>query len=417
MEFRRDALKTAINSVYGLTSAAFDNKLKDPRNKDNWVAKRGALFIETLRLKVSEMGGKVVHIKTDSIKVEQPSEKISQFIMDYGAQWGYTFEIEDVYEKMCLVNDAVYIALRDKTDPGWLDECEKARKKAQEKDIPYVEPTRWSATGAQFAHPYVFKKLFSHEDISFRDLCETKTVTSALYLDFNENLSDVSAYEKDMDKLNKKIKDLLKALGFSGDIQEFETLWNSGNRPPVPAAVEIAYEQLLDMLSERQRLAETIAKGHNYVFIGKAGSFCPVKAGSGGGILCREKDGKFSAATGSKGYRWREGESLEGAGRMDMIDMGYFEGLAETAKEAVDVFAKKEESSFEVFASEEEPEGKEQAPSFISIDEVLDRSDRMFGKEPVYEAPPFDDESIAKMEEELRKNIIYSGQMVRVKGE
>ena len=37
-----NALKTAINSVYGLTSANFENPFRDPRNKDNIVAKRGA---------------------------------------------------------------------------------------------------------------------------------------------------------------------------------------------------------------------------------------------------------------------------------------------------------------------------------------------------------------------------------------
>lgn len=40
-----NALKTAINSVYGLTSAKFDNAFRDIRNKDNIVAKRGALFM------------------------------------------------------------------------------------------------------------------------------------------------------------------------------------------------------------------------------------------------------------------------------------------------------------------------------------------------------------------------------------
>lgn len=36
------ALKIAINSVYGLTSATFENPFKDVRNIDNIVAKRGA---------------------------------------------------------------------------------------------------------------------------------------------------------------------------------------------------------------------------------------------------------------------------------------------------------------------------------------------------------------------------------------
>ena len=40
----------------------------------------------------------------------------------------------------------------------------------------------WTATGTQFAVPYVFKKLFSHEPIEFEDMCETKSVSTALYL-------------------------------------------------------------------------------------------------------------------------------------------------------------------------------------------------------------------------------------------
>lgn len=347
-------LKIMINSVYGLTAAGFTNKFRDPRNKDNWVAKRGALFIETLRLKVMEMGGTVVHIKTDSIKVQQPSEKIKKFIMDYGKQWGYTFEIEDIYEKMCLVNDAVYIALRDKEDPGWLKECRKAKKKAEEKGEPYKEPTRWSATGAQFAHPYVFKTLFSHEALDFKDLCETKTVTSALYLDFNENLSDVSDYEKDLEKLNKRVKLLAKQIDGCPTLEAWKmtVLHARGNfSPKVPEEdAEKIFAEIEDLGKDRKVLEELIAAGHNYSFVGKAGSFCPVKAGCNGGILVREKDGKFSAAKGSKGYRWREGESLEYADRMDMIDMGYFQNLAQVAKEAISKYG-----NFEEFVNERTP--------------------------------------------------------------
>ena len=43
------ALKIVINSVYGLTSAKFDNAFRDIRNKDNIVAKRGALFMINLK--------------------------------------------------------------------------------------------------------------------------------------------------------------------------------------------------------------------------------------------------------------------------------------------------------------------------------------------------------------------------------
>ncbi len=51
-----NALKTAINSVYGLTSANFENPFRDPRNKDNIVAKRGALFMINLKHEVQEQG-------------------------------------------------------------------------------------------------------------------------------------------------------------------------------------------------------------------------------------------------------------------------------------------------------------------------------------------------------------------------
>lgn len=355
------ALKIAINSVYGLTAAGFDNKFRDPRNKDNWVAKRGALFMEDLRLRVQAMGATVVHIKTDSIKIENPTQEVTDYILSRGKEFGYTFEVEDIYEKICLVNDAVYIALRDKTDPGWLDECEKAKKNGK------PEPTRWTATGAQFQHPYVFKTLFSHEPVEFRDLCETKTVTSALYLDMNENLTDVSSEEKEREKLLSRMKKLKKVVENKADPQYHQ-----------------AMAELEDLPKDIEVLDQIIAKGHNYIFVGKAGSFCPVKAGQGGGVLVREKDGKFYAATGSKGFRWREGESLLGANRMDLIDLGYFEDLAQTAKNAINDYG-----PFEEFVSET-PVKKEPVSSFISIDEVLEKSDRMFDGKSAYEDPPWD---------------------------
>lgn len=160
------ALKIAINSVYGLTSARFPNPFKDPRNIDNIVAKRGALFMIDLKNAVQAKGVQVVHIKTDSIKIPDATPEIIQFVMEFGEKYGYEFEHETTYEKMCLVNDAVYIA-KVPADPWAANQSAK-----------------WSATGAQFAHPYVFKTLFSKEQIHFDDLCETKSVTTALYLDF-----------------------------------------------------------------------------------------------------------------------------------------------------------------------------------------------------------------------------------------
>ena len=105
-----NALKTAINSVYGLTAASFDNPFRDPRNIDNIVAKRGALFMVDLQEEVEKRGFTVAHIKTDSIKIPDATKDIIDFVMEFGERYGYTFEHEATYDRMCLVNDAVYIA-------------------------------------------------------------------------------------------------------------------------------------------------------------------------------------------------------------------------------------------------------------------------------------------------------------------
>jgi hypothetical protein len=167
------ALKIVINIVYGLTSASFDNPFHDPRNKDNIVAKRGALFMIDLKEAVQHKGFKVVHIKTDSIKIPDATPEIIQYVMDFGKEYGYEFEHEDTYEKFCLVNDAVYIA-KKMSDP-WAADAEVDNAKL------------WTATGAQFQHPHVFKTLFSKEPLTFQDHVETKTVKTALYLQFGEN--------------------------------------------------------------------------------------------------------------------------------------------------------------------------------------------------------------------------------------
>lgn len=153
------ALKIVINIVYGLTSARFPNAFRDERNKDNIVAKRGALFMIDLKHAVEDKGYRPVHIKTDSIKIPHATPEIIQFVFDFGHKYGYEFEHENTYNWFCLVNDAVYIA-RDCTD--------------------------WIAVGAQFQHPYVFKSIFTHEPLEFNDYCETKSVTQgAMYLDFS----------------------------------------------------------------------------------------------------------------------------------------------------------------------------------------------------------------------------------------
>lgn len=178
-----NAMKTALNSAYGLTSASFPNRLKDPRNEDNIVAKHGALFMMNLQKEVEDRGYNVFHIKTDSIKIANADNEIIQFVMEYGKEYGYDFEHESTYERICLVNEAVYIAKYASSE--WCDQKYGYIPENNEK-----EGGKWTATGTQFQVPYVFKTLFSKEPIEFEDLCEVKSVSTAMYLDFNEKLEE-----------------------------------------------------------------------------------------------------------------------------------------------------------------------------------------------------------------------------------
>ena len=240
------ALKIIINIVYGLTSARFDNPFKDMRNHDNIVAKRGALFMIDLKHYVQEQGFVAAHIKTDSIKIPEATPEIIEKVMAFGKKYGYSFEHEATYEKMCLVNDAVYVA-----KVGWAQKASKIGT--------------WEAVGAQFQQPYVFKTLFSRDEIAFDDMTETKAVTTALYLDMNED--------------------------------DPET--------------------------------------HNYRFIGRVGRFAPVISGAGGGLLMREKEGEYHAASGTKGYRWLEADMVQSLGLESQVDRSYYDNLVDKAVDAI----------------------------------------------------------------------------------
>ena len=253
-----NALKTVVNSVYGLTSASFDNSCRDIRNKDNIVAKRGALFMTLLKREVQKLGYTVCHIKTDSIKIPDADDRIKDFVITFGKEFGYSFETEAEFDRFCLVNDAVYIAKKTSGE--------------------------WTATGKQFAVPYVFKTLFNKEEVVFDDMCETMSVSTALYLDMNEGLPE-------------------------GE--------------------------------------------HSYHFVGRIGQFCPIKPGCGGGELLREgKDAegntKYSAATGSKGYRWLESEMVKELGKEKDIDRSYYDKLVNDAVDAISKYG-----DFEWFVSDD----------------------------------------------------------------
>ena len=262
------ALKIAINSVYGLTSANFENPFRDNRNKDNIVAKRGALFMINLKHEVQARGFTVAHIKTDSIKIPDATPEIIDFVTEYGRQYGYNFEHEATYDRMCLVNDAVYIAKYATVDhcielygQEYVDSGKDVVKDCKKKG------GAWTATGTQFQIPYVFKKLFSHEDIEFKDMCETKSVSSALYLDMNESLPEEE-----------------HSYIFIGKVGLF--------CPIKPGC------------GGGELLREAKDKDGNV---------------------------KYASATGAKGYRWLEADQVKLMGKEDTIDRSYYDNLVDTA--------------------------------------------------------------------------------------
>lgn len=294
------ALKIAINSVYGLTSANFENPFRDLRNKDNIVAKRGALFMINLKHEVQKRGFTVAHIKTDSIKIPDATPEIIQFVIGYGKLYGYNFEHEATYDRMCLVNDAVYIAKY------------KDGKHAGE----------WTATGTQFQVPYVFKTLFSKEDICFEDMCETKSVSTAIYIDRSPD--EAAAFINSQGNANDDSSDIL------------------------------------------------LSNGHSLHFVGKVGLFTPVVEGVGGGTLVRQskdKDGntKYDSVTGAKDYLWMESEMVKQLGKEDGINREYYDNLVDKARNAIVLYG-----DFEWFVSDDPYVG----PSF---------EDGEFMNHPVYE--------------------------------
>ena len=237
------ALKIPINSMYGLTSAKFDNPAWDPRNIDNIVAKRGALFMIDLKHYVQdELGLSVAHIKTDSIKIPNATPDDIQKVISFGKRYGYDFEHEATYAKMVLVNKAVYIA-----------------------KYAFPHEGEWTATGKQFQEPYVFKKLFTKEPIEFNDYIQTKQVKTAMYLAFP-------------------------------------------NQEP-----------------------------H---FVGKVGSFVPIKPERGGGELLRmNNEGEIKdAVVGTKSFFWKEAEMVKYMHQEQDVDTSYSEMLADEAKQAIEQY-------------------------------------------------------------------------------
>ena len=170
---------------------------------------------------------------------------------------------------MCLVNDAVYIAR--------------------------YENGKWTATGKQFQVPYVFKTLFSKEDILFDDLCETFEVKTALYLDMNENLPE--------------------------DEHDYHFVGKVGRFCPM---------------------------------ISGAGGGILLREGKD-----KDGNQKFGAATGSKGYRWLESEMVYSFKDLrDKIDHSYYDKLVDDAVEAISIHGN-EYGTYEWFISDEPYKGSD----------------------------------------------------------
>ena len=85
---------------------------------------------------------------------------------------------------------------------------------------------------------------------------------------------------------------------------------------------------------------------HSYHFIGRVGQFCPMKPGCGGGLLMRESEGKYYAATGTKGYRWMESEMVRTLGKEADVDRSYYDNLVDEAVKAISKYG-----DFEWFVS------------------------------------------------------------------
>lgn len=302
------ALKLPLNAFFGQSFATFENPARDSRDRNNIIALRGALFMKTLFDEVVAKGYKIVHVKTDSVKVVDADLSIIQFIQEFSRKYGYEIEHEATYDRMCLIDKAQYIAAYMKeadcqTLYGYIpsDNAKQFRK--------HGHP--WTATGDKFQHPYIFKTLFSGESIVYDDYCELKTVKdAAIYLDMNEKLPDVQLYEKEITRRKhneEKPDDILK--------------------------LNKDFKEMTD-----DEIKEKIKEGHDYKFVGRTGRFVPIKKGSSGGTMLVYRREKYDSVNGTKGYRWLEAEVVKELHKEHDIDMEYFNDLIDDRIDAINEF-------------------------------------------------------------------------------
>ena len=229
-----------------------------------------------------------------------------------------------------MVNDAVYIALE--------------------------EDGKWEATGAQFAVPFVYKTLFSHEPLIFSDFCETKNVATSLYLDFNEDGTHRYQFVG-RTGLFCPIRP-----GHGGGI----LLRDTGNDIPEPVKEDGETERAFE-----KRYQKWLDTGH----------------------------GKYTSVTGTKGYRWMEAEIVRNTNCERYIDISYYENLADSAIEEISKYG-----DFEWFTdcreqSVEHGRGK----SIYIFSNGVPCGDNKY--ETCYDCPLFKEGKCAK-DYDLNKNLI-----------
>lgn len=289
------AIKLPLNAFFGCSFATFPNPARDSRDVNNIIALRGSLFMKTLFDEVEARGYRIIHVKTDSVKVPNADISIVTFIQDFAKKYGYTMEHEATYERMCLIDKAQYIA-------SYMlpEECEKIYGYAPDENVEYIKEHghTWTATGDEFRRPFIFKTMFSGEPLTFDDKCITNTVKdAAIYLDMNENLKPQPEAEKE-----------LKVRAYNAEHSEKK----KKNDP-----------QFLTMSDDE--LEDLVRSADDYHFVGRVGRFCPIKPGCGGGELLVYRGDKYDSVSGSKGYRWLEAEVVKSMGKESDIDSGYFE--------------------------------------------------------------------------------------------
>lgn len=289
------AMKIVINIIYGMTSAKYDNKFRDPRNVDNIVAKRGALFMMELEIQLTERGVDVIHVKTDSMKLTNYTDEDVQFAMDFAHQYGYNFSVECVFDRLALVNKAVLI--------GHIPDEEKHNG--------------WEAVGSQYAEPFVFKKLFSNEIIEEHDFAILKSVKSSIYLGdrYIGKNAEVYASKTGVDCMasrevniaaqiqSRMLKPIEKLLPKRDYAEKVGKEW-------IPLPKDIVQQNIFNKISSELDYPIKEVKAI-------------VNAGYPDTII-----EKFNSVTGTKGHKWRLWSEYQG---VEDVDFTYYTDLVRDA--------------------------------------------------------------------------------------